>query len=61
MPFVWSRAHYWIACDPKEAPMLDGKKVRTWVSACGVQTYTTEQAQPLGVGDFDKCRKCGRI
>ena len=58
--FVGTKAHYWVETtkDLQPLPADVPPDMRTWVALCGIGGYSTDRAQPLGVGSFPLCTRC---
>lgn len=61
MPFVGERAHYWVEDKKTMSPQIrDGGRVRYYTSRCGLVSVTDKKVPALSIGNWPKCRRCGK-
>lgn len=61
MPFVGKRAHYWTEDkDTMPSMIRGGGQVRYYTSRCGLVAVVDHKRPALGIGNWPKCRRCGK-
>lgn len=59
MPFVGTKAHYWIEDKQTLPPTIGGAgRVRYYTSRCNLTAVTNNRVMALDPGDWPKCKRC---